>query len=212
MAYQQTPRMKEKQAQRKSSILSAAREVFAEQGYQEASVKSLAAKAKIATGTFYLYFTNKESLMNMIVEEMFQELLEAIRQRRAQSPDSAIKLRASMEACLELFLREKTMAKIFLVQVPGINNAFNNKLVLFENQLIQLAREDLDELRDQGRLAPGDTLVRAIAFVGSFRQVIIGWLRQGQPADLEKAFPALMDYSLRGLGLLGTDAEGNFQP
>lgn len=200
MAYRQTDRMKEKMEQKKMEIMKAAREVFAENSYQGTSIKALAQKAKIATGTFYLYFSNKETLINMIVDEMFQELLKCIKEERAKFTDGFDKLQASMEACLKLFLKEKTMAKILLVQVPGVNNAFNAKLIEIENELIKLTQGDLDELKAQGRLPEGDTLVSAMAFVGSFRQVITNWLREGKPEDLAKAFVTLMKYNLRGLG------------
>jgi hypothetical protein len=92
------------------------------------------------------------------------------------------------------------MAKILLVQVPSLNNAFNAKLIEIENELIKLTKEDLDELKSGGRLSGEDTLVSAMAFVGSFRQVIINWLREGKPENLEKAFDTLMKYNIRGLG------------
>lgn len=200
MAYRQTDKVKEKLDQKKKQIIKAAREVFSENSYQETSIKLLAKKAKIATGTFYLYFSNKETLINMIVDEMFHELLKSIKDERAQFTDGFDKLKASMEACLKLFIKEKAMAKILLVQVPGVNNAFNAKLLEIENELITLTKEDLDELKSQGRLPGEDTLVSAMAFVGSFRQVITNWLREGKPENLEDAFATLMQYNLRGLG------------
>lgn len=200
MAYRQTDRIKEKMEQKKTEIIKAAREVFAENSYQGTSIKALAKKAKIATGTFYLYFSNKETLINTIVDEMFQELLSCIKDERGKYSDDFDKLQASMEACVKLFIKEKTMAKILLVQVPGVNNAFNAKLIEIENELIKLTKGDLDELKAQGRLPEEDTLVSAMAFVGSFRQVITNWLREGQPEDLEEAFLTLMKYNMRGLG------------
>lgn len=200
MAYRQTNRVMEKLQSKKKEILRAARQVFAENSYQGTSIKAIAQKAKIATGTFYLYFTNKEALINMIVEEMFHELLACIKKERANFTDGFDKLQASMEACIKLFVKEKNMAKIFLVQVPGVNNAFNAKLIDIENELVKLTQEDLDELKMQGRLPDEDTFVTALAFVGSFRQVIINWLREGKPDDLEAAFATLMKYNLRGMG------------
>ncbi|MGI6631033.1 MAG: TetR/AcrR family transcriptional regulator [Bacillota bacterium] len=200
MAYRQTERVKEKRAQKRAQIIKAAREIFAQKSYQEVSIKALAKKAKIATGTFYLYFSNKEALINMIVDEMFQELLACIKEERACFTDSLDKLQASMKACIKLFVKEKEMAKILLVQVPGVNNAFNAKLIEIENEMIRFTRNDLDELKAQGRLPEEDTLVSAMAFVGSFRQVIINWLREGKPEDLDKAFATLMEYNMRGLG------------
>ena len=202
MAYRQTNKVKEKLERKKGDIIRAAREVFAENSYQETSIKSIAQKAKIATGTFYLYFSNKEALINMIVDEMFQELLKCIKSEREKVTDQFEKLQASMEACIRLFIKERSMAKILLIQVPGVNNAFNAKLTEIENELIKLTKEDLDELKEEGRFPGEDSLVSAMAFVGSFRQVITSWLREGQPEDLEKAFDTLMKYNLRGLGKL----------
>lgn len=200
MAYRQTNKVTEKLQLKKKEILRAAREVFAENSYQGTSIKAIAKKAKIATGTFYLYFTNKEALINMIVEEMFHELLDCIKKERACFTDGFDKLQASMEACIKLFVKEKNMAKILLIQVPGVNNAFNLKLIEIENELIKLTKEDLDELKNQGRIPDEDTLVMALAFVGSFHQVIINWLRQGKPENLEESFATLMKYNLRGMG------------
>lgn len=200
MAYRRTNKIKEKMAGKRREIIKAARQVFAENSYQGTSVKTLARKAKIATGTFYLYFANKETLINTIVDEMFVELLEHIKNERAVYTDRFDKLQASMEACIKLFIKENNLAKILLIQVPGVNNAFNAKLFEIENELIKLTKEDLDELKVQGRLAGADTLVSAMAFVGSFRQVIIGWLRDGRPENLDRAFSTLMQYNLRGLG------------
>jgi TetR/AcrR family fatty acid metabolism transcriptional regulator len=200
MAYRQTDKVREKFELKKKEIIKAAREVFAENSYQGTSIKTLAQKAKIATGTFYLYFSNKETLINMIVDELFQELLKSIKNERSKFTDGFDKLKASMEACIKLFVKEKNMAKILLVQVPSVNNAFNVKLIELENELIKLTQEDLDELKSVGRLPDGDTLVSAMAFVGSFRQVIINWLREGKPENLEAAFDTLMKYNIRGLG------------
>jgi TetR/AcrR family fatty acid metabolism transcriptional regulator len=200
VAYRQTNKVKEKLDLKKREILKAAREVFAENSYQGTSIKSVARKAKVATGTLYLYFTNKESLINMIVDEMFSELLTYIKEERAKYTDGFDKLQASMEACVKLFTKEKNMAKILLIQVPGVNNAFNSRLIEIENELIKLTKEDLDELKALGRLSGDDTLVSAMAFVGSFRQVIINWLREEKPENLEEACATLMRYNLRGLG------------
>lgn len=200
MAYRQTNKVMEKLQSKKKEILKAAREVFAENSYQGTSIKAIAKKAKIATGTFYLYFTNKEALIDMVVDEMFHELLERIKAERANFSDSFDKIQASMEACIKIFVKEKNMAKILLVQVPGVNNAFNVKLIEIENELIKLTKEDLDELKSQGRLPDEDTFVTALAFVGSFRQVIINWLREGKPENLEESCATLMKYNLRGMG------------
>lgn len=200
MVYKKTQKVREKLQNKKEKIIKAAKEILAEKSYGEISIKAIAKKAGIATGTFYLYFSNKEALIDSIVEEMYQELLAVIKLERSKYDCVFDKLQASMEACLKLFIKEENLAKILLVKLPGINNAFNKKLAEIEKELIKLTKKDLDDLKTQGLLPEQDTLVSATAFVGTFRQVLISWLKEGEPQDLQSAFKTLMKYNLRGLG------------
>jgi AcrR family transcriptional regulator len=50
-----------------SRILAAARDVFAEQGY-DASMEAIAVRAEVGVGTLYRRFPNKEDLLNAVVQ------------------------------------------------------------------------------------------------------------------------------------------------
>ncbi len=201
MVYRKTDKVKNKLDQRAQEIVRAARELLADKSYQGASIKLIAKQAGIATGTFYLYFRNKEALFNAIVDEMYEDLIQAIVTERSKYDNTLDKLQASMRAAIQLFVKEQHLAKIFLVQIPGANTVFSDILVYFEDELIQWTKNDLDEAVEEGLLQPQDTLVSAIAFVGTFREVIISWLRQGEPADLMQAYETLVVYNMRGLGV-----------
>ena len=60
---------------RKDVILEAAAAAFAEKGYQRATMKEVAAHARIAPGTIYLYFKNKRDLMLTIADHLLSESL-----------------------------------------------------------------------------------------------------------------------------------------
>lgn len=173
---------------------------MANESYSAISIKSIAKKAGIATGTFYLYFSNKEKLVETIVDEMYAKLLDSIKKERAKHEQVIDKLQASMEATIRLFAKEQHLAKILLVQIPSFNHAFNRKLDEIEKELIKLTLADLKELTDQGMLPKQDIQISAMAFVGSFRQVMISWLREGEPKNIEEAYQTLIQYNLRGLG------------
>ena len=55
---------------RREQLLSAAREVLALNGYERTTVSSIATKASVAQGTFYLYFPSKEALPGALAEQM----------------------------------------------------------------------------------------------------------------------------------------------
>ena len=57
-------------AARRNQILDAATKVFAEKGFQRATIKEVAKEAGIADGTIYIYFKNKNALMLGILDRL----------------------------------------------------------------------------------------------------------------------------------------------
>ncbi len=55
---------------RRDQLLSAARDVLAKNGYERTTVSSIATKAHVAQGTFYLYFPSKEALPGALAEQL----------------------------------------------------------------------------------------------------------------------------------------------
>ncbi|MBM7846235.1 TetR/AcrR family transcriptional regulator [Herpetosiphon giganteus] len=63
---------------RRQAILSAAREVFMQQGYTKARMLDIAARAEMATGTLYLYFDSKQTLAMALADSVLEGLTEVI--------------------------------------------------------------------------------------------------------------------------------------
>ena len=199
MVYQKTKRALEKQKSRKKRILSAARELLAT-STGGASVKSIAQKAGIATGTFYLYFRDKDALIETIFKEIYQELLDQIKTARAPYTNGFDKLEATMKVCVNMFLDKKHLARILLDLTPPNSLVFNTRYADIVNDLIRLTKIDLDELLEQRLIPEQDTRVSATAFVGAFREVILYWINSDEPVDAELACRTIIDFNLRGLG------------
>ncbi len=64
----------ERAAATQNQLLEAAREVFAERGYQATSVAAITDAASTAHGTFYLYFRNKEDVFAQLMATAMDEL------------------------------------------------------------------------------------------------------------------------------------------
>jgi AcrR family transcriptional regulator len=58
---------------RRDIILEAAAAVFAEKGYQRATMREIGARAGIAPGTIYLYFKNKRDLLLAIADRLIAQ-------------------------------------------------------------------------------------------------------------------------------------------
>jgi len=69
-------------AANRAAILAAAREVFARDGFRAASVRDIVRRTDLATGTFYNYFPDKESVLHAILDEAATEARSRIRAAR----------------------------------------------------------------------------------------------------------------------------------
>jgi len=63
-------RRQREREQRYQTILNAAEELFAKEGYQQASMEKIADAAEVSVGAVYFYFKNKEDLLIQILEEI----------------------------------------------------------------------------------------------------------------------------------------------
>ncbi|MEA2150786.1 MAG: hypothetical protein QOD69_2616 [Solirubrobacteraceae bacterium] len=61
-------------AANRAAILTAARAVFSEQGYGGATVRDVIRRTQLASGTFYNYFPDKESLFRAVLEETAEQV------------------------------------------------------------------------------------------------------------------------------------------
>ena len=64
---------------RREELLAAAREVLAQNGYERTTVSSIATRANVAQGTFYLYFPSKEALPGALARQLSEALAIAAR-------------------------------------------------------------------------------------------------------------------------------------
>lgn len=64
--------------ERRRDILEAATEMFAQRGYEVATVQGIAARAGVAAGTVYLYFPSKEAILDALREDFEDGLLERV--------------------------------------------------------------------------------------------------------------------------------------
>lgn len=79
---------------REAEILHAARKVFGEHGFANASVDMVATEAGIAKGTLYLYFDSKESMFWEAIRARFEEMLDQTKQEMEKETGVEAKLRA----------------------------------------------------------------------------------------------------------------------
>jgi AcrR family transcriptional regulator len=85
-------RREQTKAANRAAILAAARDVFAEDGYDAAGVRDIIRRTDLASGTFYNYFPDKDAIFRALVEETGLEARRRVRaaRRRARTPEEFV--------------------------------------------------------------------------------------------------------------------------
>jgi AcrR family transcriptional regulator/acyl-coenzyme A thioesterase PaaI-like protein len=77
----------DKLAATRRKLMTAVTEIVGEEGYGNASVAKITARARVAQGTFYNYFKSQQDLFDQLLPELGTQLLDRIRSRVADHPE-----------------------------------------------------------------------------------------------------------------------------
>ncbi len=135
---------------RREQLLAAAREVLAEHGYERTTVSSIATRANVAQGTFYLYFPSKEALPGALALELSRALGAATASVTAEDHDLESAIPALQEAVQEA---AEQFADVLPIANRGyeLAEAFDEWLALTAPWRIQL-EAFLRRLQERGEI------------------------------------------------------------
>jgi len=157
-------------AERRMELLRAARDVFATKGYHAAKVDDIVARAKVAKGTFYLYFPDKRSVFVELVDGLFSRLGGAILQVDTQS-DIEAQIKHNIRGIVAVLLDDPALTQLLLSFAPGLDPAFAAKIRSFYDGVKELLRLSLEQGQEIGIVAPGDTGMYATFTVGALKEL-----------------------------------------
>jgi len=117
-------REREKESLRQE-IRDAARDLFAEQGYESVSMRKIAERIEYSPTTIYLYFSDKDELLFSLCQETFSKLVAFIESIANAQSEPLEKLKKGLRAYVEFGLKYPNHYKVTFMQNlrPG---AFKN--------------------------------------------------------------------------------------
>jgi len=97
---------------RRAALLDAARQIFAAKGVEAARVSEIVARAGVAQGTFYLYFTSKASLALALTDKVYAEIREEVARALAAERHVAGQVSAGVAAAFRAIERNRDIFAI----------------------------------------------------------------------------------------------------
>lgn len=189
---------------RQERILDAALDIFADRGYQQATVDEIASTARTSKGGVYFHFPGKDVIFLALLDRSASLLLDRVGERVAAATGPIAKVDAALLALVGTFGAHRALARLFLVEARGASPKFQVRMAEVQTRFVRFLREQLDEAVSQELVPPLDTEVASQAWFGALHQVVSTWALSDRPRPLEETYPHLRALLLRSIGLLET--------
>ena len=124
-------------------ILDAALSLFRERGFDETTMRDIAAEAEVATGAAYYYFSSKEDLVMGFYVRTAEEAREIVPKLLARSGDLRKRLRALIDLKLEQFADDRRL----LLALARIGIDPKHNLSPFAKETEPMRLESIDAFR-----------------------------------------------------------------
>lgn len=189
-------------AANRQAILDAAMDVFGELGYGAASVRDIVRRTDLATGTFYNYFPDKESVLRALLEEVATEVRARVRRARLSGSSAEEFIAGGFRAYYEFLAEDRRLFEVLRRNAGTIR-------AMFDEPVLGAGTDELaDDIRAgiaAGHLPAVDAEWLAGAMIGAGFEVGVRMLER-EPLDVDGAVDFVSALFVGGLGELGRRA------
>lgn len=130
---------------RLSSILRTASKVIAKDGFDGASIRTMAGKSGIGLSGIYYYFKNKDELLFAIQHHAFSTLVSSLAERFETCKTPAEKLRAVIENHFRFFVKNKDEFIVCVHEIESLSGKYYRDVLEIRQKYFRLVREVVSE-------------------------------------------------------------------
>lgn len=193
-------------------ILDFAIEVFAQKGYEGASMRDLSRLSGISLAGLYYYFESKEKLLYFIQRHTLTTIIERLRTRLSAESDSERRLRIFVHTHVEYSLERPEAMKVLSHEDDVLRDAFGAELAEIKREYYQLCLGLVDELMQREHLnTAADYAVRlrtAVMSLFGTMNWLYTWHKPGLDPGAEAMAQLISDLFLQGLRGVATGSGG----
>jgi AcrR family transcriptional regulator len=133
--------------ERRQAILEKAAELYAERGFQGASVADLAERLRMSKSLIYHYYPSKEDILFDVMHSHVQALLEAAEAVVARDGPASAKLDALTHDFMRLYVGAASRHKVLLNELARLPLKQREIVVRIQRRLIDIVEQLVAEIR-----------------------------------------------------------------
>src|SRR5262245_14329429 len=180
--------------QRRDQILGCALAVFASKGFHETSIADICARAHIARGTLYQYFTDKRDVLSALVDRIVRRVIHAIQHWTPlelppevawTEEDNVTFVEARCTQIMEVVFADADTASLILRVAHG-TGFVGKALAQIDEHVVGVIATDVRVQIDRGALRPLDPQIVAEFIVGGIEKIVLRALDDGRAIDVAR--------------------------
>jgi len=183
-------RAQARREQRRGLILAAATQVFKEKGYHATSVGDIIDAARIARGTFYLYFTSKREIFAALSAGFLAVIRGSVRKISLDPAEGEplAQMRANFRRVIHTVLQHEDLATIVL-RDDALDAEARTQLDLFYDQVIGLIGQAVRVGHRLGIARECDETIIAVSALGALKEILTRMLAGRRATSIAQAAP-----------------------
>jgi AcrR family transcriptional regulator len=186
-------------------LLEAAEQVFADLGYHDASIVKITEAAGVSQGTFYLYFSSKQEVFDVLVEDLNSRVRHAMSEASVKGSTRLEKERLGFQAFFRFTADHPALYRV----IRQAEFASPRMLRLHYERLAEGYVTGLRQASDQGEITTGDPIVTAWALMAVGEMIGLRWILWGDTREVPpEVFDETMAFVARALGVSLEDEDG----
>jgi AcrR family transcriptional regulator len=191
-----TPARRNSQYEKRlASILKAASKVIARDGYEGASVREVAARAKIGLSGIYYYFKSKDELLYALQHHAFTTLNSTLRERLKKAATPEEKLKAVIDNHFDYFANNMDNLKVCVHEIESLSGKYYRSVLEVRQEYFRLVQRAVGEVAKRRNYG---TNLAALALFGSLNWIYMWYDPQKNP-DIDKVSDQFLKVFLNGI-------------
>ena len=169
--------MAKRTGEKYEAIIDAAIRVIAENGYHNAQVSKIAREAKVADGTIYLYFENKDDMLISLFNEKMGAFIETVREAIARVDSAPDQLRELMRLHFAHLENNPKMAIVTQIELRQSNRKVRKGIAETLKKYMDVIDDIIRSGIDQGIFRPDvDVRVARRMIFGTLDETVTSWI------------------------------------
>lgn len=172
-------KLEEKKKETRNTLLMAALEVFRDKGFNEAKVKDITKRANKAVGSFYNYFEAKEDIFTELITGFYELLKGNLEDLNKQEIPSFKAIKELFRGYMNVFMKHKEIALIFIEQLGGIKPKFTKMKFDFIDTTTAITEKIIARIVELGVARKQNPELSARAWTGTLLEAFRWYVRYG---------------------------------